>query len=82
MGHLIKHLILYTWKKNKTTSSIINQKKKRKWKMLRASMCFVSQGDLSDACTNFTSQTDIGFSVQTREPKSQAVSNGKKNHHG
>ena len=77
MGHLIKHLILYTWKKNKTTSSISNQKKKEK-KIKNVESIHVLQGDLSDACTNFTSQTDIGFSVQTREPKSQAVSNGKK----
>jgi len=77
MDHLIKHLILYAWKKNKTTSSISNQKKKEK-KIKNVESIHVLQGDLSDACTNFTSQTDIGFSVQTREPKSQAVSNGKK----
>ena len=43
MDHLIKHLILYAWKKNKTTSSISNQKKKKeekKLKMWRASMCY------------------------------------------
>jgi len=53
-------------------------RKKREKKIKNVESIHVLQGDLSDACTNFTSQTDIGFSVQTREPKSQAVSNGKK----
>jgi len=44
MDHLIKHLILYTWKKNKTTSSIINQKKKKKMENVESIHVFCVTG--------------------------------------